>query len=367
MKNRISGKAVWWLFLLLLSAESWAQHGAESMAPGAPADLLAWDGPRAGPAAQANRTLVYIAEDLRNAGILAVGEAVREAAKAIGWQVHFLDIGVADSQRAAVFDRALALEPDGLIFGGGDAEANQEQLRRFQRAGIPVVGWHTGPSPGPIAGTPVLVNVTTDSLSVARRAAEYVIEDSQGKAGVVIFTDSRFAIALQKSAAMAEIIRRCATCTLLSVEDVALNDAARIMPVLTQDLLDRYGDHWTHSLGINDLYFDHAVATLVMMGRFPAGAPANVSAGDGSPSAFMRINNRSYQLATVPEPLFLQGWQLVDELNRIFSGMPPSGYVNPAYLVTGDTIHGSVNAHQVFDPANGYRNHYRHIWSGGAL
>jgi ribose transport system substrate-binding protein len=362
MKNGINGKAAWWLFLLLLSAGSWA----ESMAPGSPADPLVWDGPRTGPAAQAGRTLVYIAEDLRNAGILAVGEAVREAAKAIGWQVRFLDIGVADIQREAVFDRALALAPDGLIFGGGDAVANQAQLQRFQRAGIPVVGWHTGPSPGPIAGTPVRINVTTDSLSVARRAAEYVIEDSQGKAGVVIFTDSRFAIALRKSDTMAEIIRRCAACTLLSVEDVALNDAARTMPVITKALLERYGDRWTHSLGINDLYFDHAVATLVKMGRFPAGAPANVSAGDGSPSAFMRIRNRSYQLATVPEPLFLQGWQLVDELNRIFSGMAPSGYVNPAFLVTVDNIRGSTNAQQIFDPPNHYRTHYRHIWSGGA-
>ncbi|WP_275099407.1 substrate-binding domain-containing protein [Sedimenticola hydrogenitrophicus] len=371
MKNRINGKSVWWFLLLLLSAESWAQQGAELMEPGsmkrgATVDPLVWDGPRTGPAAQVNRTLVYIAEDLRNAGILTVGEAVREAAKAIGWQVHFLDIGLADAQREAVFDRALALKPDGLIFGGGDAVTNKEQLQRFQRAGIPVVGWHTGPSPGPIAGTPVLFNVTTDSLSVARRAAEYVIEDSQGKAGVVIFTDSRFAIALQKSAAMAEIIRRCAACSLLSVEDVALNDAARAMPVITKSLLERYGERWTHSLGINDLYFDHAVATLVMMGRFPDGAPANVSAGDGSPSAFMRISNRSYQLATVPEPLFLQGWQLVDELNRIFSGVAPSGYVNPPFLVTGDNIRGSMNVHQVFDPANDYRNYYRLIWSGGA-
>jgi ribose transport system substrate-binding protein len=80
----------------------------------------------------------------------------------------------------------------------------------------------------------------------------------------------------------------------------------------------------------------------------------------------MRIRNRSYQLATVPEPLFLQGWQLVDELNRIFSGMAPSGYVNPAFLVTVDNIRGSTNAQQIFDPPNHYRTHYRHIWSGGA-
>ncbi len=326
---------------------------------------IAWDGPRNGPKAQGRRTLVYIAEDLRNSGVLAVAEGVREAAEVIGWTVHFLDVGTTVQSRKATFDRALALEPHGLIFGGGDAKVNLPYLYPFQQAAIPVVGWHAGPLPGPIAGTPLQVNITTDSLKVARSAARFVIDDSNRKAGVVIFTDSRYAIAMLKANIMADTIRNCLTCTLLSVEDVALNQASRTMPGLAAELLARYGDRWTYSLGINDLYFDHAVSTLVMLGRLPDGAPINVSAGDGSPSAFVRIMNRSYQRATVPEPLLLQGWQLIDEMNRIFAGEQPSGYVNPAILITGDNIRSSINAQNLFDPDNGYRHFYTRIWKGG--
>ena len=64
------------------------------------------------------------------------------------------------------------------------------------------------------------------------------------------------------------------------------------------------------------------------------GAPVNVAAGDGSESAYQRIRAKQYQAVTVAEPLNLQGWQLVDELNRAFAGETWSGYVSPLHVVT---------------------------------
>ncbi len=52
--------------------------------------------------------------------------------------------------------------------------------------------------------------------------------------------------------------------------------------------------------------------------------PKNGSAGDGSEAAFQRIRTGQYQTVTVAEPLNLQGWQLVDELNRAVQGKPCS-------------------------------------------
>lgn len=86
-------------------------------------------------------------------------------------------------------------------------------------------------------------------------------------------------------------------------------------------------------------------------------APFNIGAGDGDPSAFQRINSRHYQAATVPEPLSLQGWQIVDEFNRAFSGRPASGYVAPVHITTADNSHGAT----AWDPS-GYRDAYRKIW-----
>ena len=64
---------------------------------------------------------------------------------------------------------------------------------------------------------------------------------------------------------------------------------------------------------------------------------------------------------TVAEPLNLQGWQLVDELNRAIQGAPCSGYVtSPAVVdMEGAKAMGDSVA---FDPANGYREAYSAIW-----
>jgi len=321
-----------------------------------------WPLPSPGSAALPEKTVVFVGEDLRNAGILAVATGVRSAARAIGWKVHFLDLGSNENKRKAIFDEALALQPDGVILGGLDGSISSPYLSQFQKSGIPIVGWHVGPLPGPVEETPILVNVTTDSLEVARVAAHYVIADSDGKASTIIFTDSRFAIALKKSSTMEQIIRSCKECTVLEVKDIALNKAAQEMPLIATQLLEKYGPSWSYSLGINDLYFDHIITTLVMNGNSPDGPPFSISAGDGSPSAFLRVQNASYQRATIPEPLLFHGWQLIDELNRILSNQAPSGYVTPAHIVSQDNIWPKTEQINLFDPKNGYRDFYLKTW-----
>jgi ribose transport system substrate-binding protein len=64
----------------------------------------------------------------------------------------------------------------------------------------------------------------------------------------------------------------------------------------------------------------------------------------------------------VAEPLNLQGWQLIDELNRAFNNEMPSGYVSRARLFTADNLSGTVDDNFTFDPPNNYRQMYRQIW-----
>jgi ribose transport system substrate-binding protein len=65
---------------------------------------------------------------------------------------------------------------------------------------------------------------------------------------------------------------------------------------------------------------------------------------------------------TVAEPLNLQGWQLVDEMNRAFANQPWSGYVSPFHVVTQANIAFDGGPKDAFDPDNGYRDHYKAIW-----
>jgi len=320
-----------------------------------------WSGPTSGPRAAAGVTVAVISEDLHNGGILGVVKGITEASKVIGWNVKIFNIGGTVGGRDAAFSAAAALKPDGIILVGIDAKESLARLQAFNRQKIAMVGWHVGPQAGVLSDGPVAMNVSTDPLEVARITAMAAVVQSHGKAGVVIFTDSRYEIAKAKANAMAGVIKACRECTLLEVKDVAIANNAELMPEATRELLRRYGKRWTHALAINDIYFDYAASELTKAGLSNTSIDM-MSAGDGSAAAFLRIQAGTFQTATVAEPLNLHGWQLVDELNRLLSQQPVSGYLFPVHLVATSNIAFDGGAQLQYDPDNAYRDAYRHIW-----
>jgi ribose transport system substrate-binding protein len=297
---------------------------------------------------------------LRNGGIVGVAQGVREAARELGWTVKIFDAGGSAAGRDKAFAAAQSMNPDGMVLCGSDALENRAALDAVARRGIAIVGWHAAPMPGPIRDTPVAMNVTTDPRDVATITAAAAVAQSGGVAGVVIFTDSKYRIAMTKANAMAAVVRACVGCSLLEVRDVALSDSDTTMPAITRELLLRHGKRWTHGLAINDVVFDYAVPSLIAAG-VPNNALSLLSAGDGSSSAFLRIQAKAYQTGTVAEPLNQQGWQLLDELNRLLAHQPVSGFIAPAHLVTFDNIGSDGGPRLQYDP-DGYRELYRHIW-----
>jgi ribose transport system substrate-binding protein len=98
--------------------------------------------------------------------------------------------------------------------------------------------------------------------------------------------DAAFTIALAKSNAMAEVIKQAKNCELLETRIQSLGSATKDMPQVAASLLQKYGKKWTYSLAINDLYFDGMVPALTAAGVKPTGQLFNISAGDGSTSAY---------------------------------------------------------------------------------
>ena len=326
------------------------------------APVTTWTGPTSGPKAVGRKLIVVVSTDQRNGGARGVGEGVVEAAKVLGWDTRVIDGQGSTAERASGINQAIALKADGLVLDAIDAAEQSAAVESAAKAGMKIVGWHAGPAPGPMAGGMIFTNLTTDPLEVAKAAATYAVANSNGKAGAIIFTDSVYKIAIAKSDAMAAVIKACTTCTLLSVQDTPLAEAATRMPGLTTSLLQRYGAKWTYALSINDLTFDFTAPALQSAGVAGDGYPRAVSAGDGSQSAFQRIRAGEHQVGTVAEPLRLHGWQEVDELNRAFSGAPPSGYVAPPHLFIHTNVDKDGGAKDIYDPQNGYDKAYRGIW-----
>jgi ribose transport system substrate-binding protein len=326
------------------------------------ASSVPWDGPTTGPKAQAGKTVILISEDQRNGGPLGVSEGVTEAAKVIGWKLTILDGAGVIANRSAAFGQAIALKPDVIIADNDDATEQKVNIIKAVNAGIKVLGWHSNVKPGPMEGVPLFTNISTDPTVVAKVAAALAIANAEGKAGVVVFTDATEKISVMKSNAMAANIKECSGCTVLETIDTPLASVSTRIPQMTQSLHQRFGKKWTHSLAINDGFFDFMAPTLRAAGSPGSGPPVNISGGDGSKAAFERIRGDNYQYATVAEPLSLHGWQLIDEANRALAGENWSGYVAPTHLVTKENIGSNGGANNVYDPDNGYRDVYKKIW-----
>lgn len=323
--------------------------------------VMAWDGPTDGPKAAEGKMIVVLAGDMKNGGILGVTNGIQEAATKIGWEIRVIDGAGSVQGRTAAFGQALALKPAGIVINGFDAVEQQAALADVKAAGIPLVSWHAGPVIGPDPATGLFTNVSTDAMTVSKVAAEWAFADAGGKPGVVIFTDSTYAIAIAKADKIKETILALGGIVLEYV-DTPIAETSNRMSTLTTALLQKYGAKWTHALAINDIYFDFMGPALAAAGIAGDGAPKAVAAGDGSEGAYQRIRSGKYQAVTVAEPLNLQGWQIVDEMNRAIQGVAWSGYISPLHVVTKENVAFDGGDKNMFDPGNGYRNQYAKTW-----
>ncbi len=316
-----------------------------------------WGGPTTGPRAVPDKTLVFVAQTLANPGVAGVAQGVEEAANLIGWNVRVINGQGTPTGIRAAFSEAIARRPAGIVIGGFDPTSTAQQVRQANTAGIPLIGWHAVSDPGPSKDPELFSNITTRVEDVAKITADWIIARSHGRAGVVLFTDASIPFAKRKSDLIKKELATCSDIKLLSYENIPIPEAGSRTVEEIPSLLSRFGSKWTYSAAINDLYFEHAAPALRAGGREGTGAPFNIGAGDGDPSAFQRINGKEYQAATVPEPLSEQGWQIIDEFNRAFVGEPASGYVAPVHIATATNSGGALS----WD-SEGYRQAYREIW-----
>ena len=122
---------------LFAAAPAFAQDGGQNadQVAKAKADIekyaspaTTWDGPTTGPKIETGKTIVVLAGDLKNGGILGVTNGVEEAAKAASWTVKVLDGAGSVQGRAAAFGcGAFAIlragRGSGVGGGGGDRGA----------------------------------------------------------------------------------------------------------------------------------------------------------------------------------------------------------------------------------------------------
>jgi ribose transport system substrate-binding protein len=321
-----------------------------------------WEGPTSAPKPMAGMSLVYLSGDEQNDISREYGLFMKAAAAKLGWKLTVIDGKGSPSNWVSGFNQAIALKPNGIaIFA--DAKSLQGPIQTAVARNIVVIGLHAASLPGPNDALHLFVNIQEDPREIGRAEADWAIADSDGKAHVVIITHNEYQIAQTKSDATRDRVEACAGCKVLDDANFPASEAAQRMPQLTTSWLQRFGvPIYITSVGDNDL--DFAIPALRSAGVSPD--QAKLIGADGNRSAYERIRRgNDYQTVTVSEPIELQAYQAIDEFNRAFNKAPPSGFVQPPYLVTAQNVNTEGGKQDVFIPDNDYKNHYLKIWGVG--
>jgi ribose transport system substrate-binding protein len=321
-----------------------------------------WDGPTTGPKAATGKTVVFVSLTQNSSGNSDASKGAGDAAKVLGWTFSVIDGKGNATDTANALQQAIALKPDGIILASVDPNSNKAALDAADAAGIKIVSWHSTSTPGPVPEAHIFTNVSTPPDQIAYLAGEYAVVHSNGTAKAEVISDRQYQIVITKSDAIEKAIAECDTCQLLSEDNGPFGEVPQRTPSLTNSLLQKFGADLQYMLTFNDVYFDFVVPTLKSAGIEPGSPPFLISAGDGSESAYQRIRTGQFQIATVPEPAYMHGWQVIDELNRAFAGEQPSGYVTGVHLVTKDNIDADGGQDNRYDPQNGYQDEYKKIW-----
>jgi ribose transport system substrate-binding protein len=318
-----------------------------------------WDGPTSAPKPDTGKSVVFLSGDEQNDISHLYGVYMKQAAEKIGWKVTIIDGKGSPTSWLAGMNQAIALKPNGIAMFA-DAASLKDPIKAGVAQGIGFVGLHAAGLPGPQPDLNLFVNIQEDPREIGKAEAQWAIADSDGKARVVILTHNEYAIAEVKSMATKAAVEKCAGCKVLDYVNSPASEAAQRQPQLTTSWIQRFGlPFYATSVGDND--FDFAVPVLRAGGIAPD--QVKLIGADGNRSAYDRIRKGGqYQVVTVSEPIELQAYQAIDELNRAFHHQPASGFVQPPFLVTPANIHSEGGDKNTFIPSNEYKKHYLEIW-----
>jgi len=322
-----------------------------------------WKGPTTGPrAAEGTHRVIYVSADQSYVSFVNWGRGVEEAAAILGWEVEILNGRGAVTSTMQAMQQAVASNPDAIITSA-DVSALQVPISQAVAAGIPVIGIHASAFPGPDPDLKLFTNITSNPVEIGQTQAAYVLSESNGTAKLLHFLDSSFAIARLKAQAATDPIKNCEGCEFVDMVNIPIADQTQRIPTVVSGILANTGSEWWGTTCCDNFY-PYVAAALRAANVDPT--HVKLVGSDGPPSAYDLIRKGEYEVATVPEPSTLFGFQAIDAVVRAMAGEEPSRFVQPTYLVTKENADAEGGDKNEFIPSNGFACHYRNIWLGTA-
>lgn len=320
-----------------------------------------WKGPTDGPRAPAGSfTIAYVSPDQSYTPHVLWGRGVEEAAQALGWKVITFNGQGTVSGTLTAMQQALAANPAAIVTPA-DANALQKPIKEAVARHIPVIGIHATAFPGPHPDLGLYMNIVSNPAEIGQTEAAYVIAMSDGKARDIHMVDNSYAIARFKAKATTTPIANCDGCKMLETVNMPLGEASARMSSTVSGLLARYGDNWWMTTCC-DGYYTNVAAALRAAGASPA--KIKLVGADAPPSAYDMIRKGGFEVASVPEPSSLFGYEAVDAVIRAMAGEEPAHFIQPTFLIVKDNVDSEGGNKNEFVPSNNFACHYMNIWKG---
>jgi ribose transport system substrate-binding protein len=319
----------------------------ESVIAQAKADVLAnagwskvWHGPTTPTKPQKVKNIVIISCSQATACAREVSGTVA-AANVIGWHTTVVDGKGDPNVINAAIRNAVVSGATGIILASTGVSAEVSSLQFAKAHHVPVLNngaitaTQAGVAPSLVAGNNPDPNVLRGKVS-----ADWMIWNSNGKAGIVIFRTTDAGLQTRDAETVAQL-KQCTGCKIL-FQDVVGFDITTT-PKMTQEInsiLDRFGKQMTY---IRDPY---SAADAFVVPALQARGRSDVQVLSDAPSALQM--QQCYQGknigAVYGDNLNWVGWEAVDEMNRILEhpgATPPAEdtqyvmFLSPKYAVPG--------------------------------
>lgn len=339
------------------SGNSADQAAAERAVATAQKPPSAWAGPKTGPKASPGKRVAIIS--CSQASNCAVGATASvEAAKALGWKATVFD-GKGDPARYnAALRNAANSGFDGIITIAIPTDLVQDGLRYVKQRKVPVINSANVQSTDPL----VYGNVPHQWAEQGDQLGEWIVSDSGGKAGVLIFRDDEFPGIKVRQDRVEQQLKKCPGCEVLGTVKLTIAQATdpSAMAQQTQSAIAKYGNKLKYIVAP----FGTVDGLIVPALRSRNRTDIKVAGYDGNEQQTALCKEGAVGAIAVTM-LAWTGWGAIDQVNRALAGAKPANENVPAYLATEKTCPGKGLAEQTstFD----FRAAYKKLWSTGRL
>jgi ribose transport system substrate-binding protein len=311
-----------------------------------------WPGPTTSPKPATGKSVTIIScAQASNCSVDA--QTAYDAALELGWKATIVDGKGDPSLYNAAMRSATNSKADGIINISLPTALVQDGLRYASEHKVPVINAADIVSKDPL----VFGSVEHQWIDQGNMLGNWIVADSEGKAGVVILRDDEFPGVKDRQDTVSKVLKTCAGCEVLDEVGLTIVQATNpsTMQQQVQSLLARFGKKLTYIVAPFGTVDGLVVPALRAAGR----TDVKIVGYDGNKQQ-MQLCQQGKVSAIAVTMLSWTGWGAVDQLNRALQGEKPAAEAVPAFLMTKETCTGKGLAEEVstFD----YKAQYRKLW-----